>query len=222
MKTTSKERPILFSAPMVCGILEDRKSMTRRAAKLTDDGRVKAAGSSRNWHIDDPNAVKACPYGQPGDRLWVRETWGIYDESGIEFDYPDGIPKSCPPGFHASYPADDETGIIGDVFRWRPSIHMPRWASRITLEIVSVGIERLREISEDDAIAEGIIQLPGMRPYGWTHVARPNLDDGPLQTFDCPEDAFRSLWESINGAGAWVANPYVWVVGFRLAEEVVA
>jgi len=134
------ERPILFSGPMIRAILAGRKTQTRRVAKLTGAGRVKEAGSHRNWHLADPDAVKACPYGTPGDRLWVRET---FCDTGCQ---------------RAVYRAD--TAVENWKYRiWRPSIYMPRWASRITLEITDVRLERLQDISEADAAAEGVEQV---------------------------------------------------------------
>jgi len=166
-----KERPILFSGPMVRAILEGRKTQTRRIVKpqpLRDRG-VMAFN-------DGEHPQMRCPYGKPGDRLWVRETW-----------CPDVEPYTF------RYKADGDEPLE----RWRPSIHIPRWASRITLEVVSVRVERLQNISEDDALAEGI-----------TLVERGTS----------PVDQFNKLWESINGPGSWEANPWVWVVEFKRIE----
>lgn len=207
-----KERPILFSAPMVRAIQAGTKTQTRRVVKLTGAGRVKAQGSPRNWHIDDPEAVLACPYGQPGDRLWVRETFVV--ERQVEHDQPpphaDGRPiQRCDdfggmqwrqPHYRATDPTPElayEDGSGEPECRWKPSIHMPHWASRITLEIVSVRVERLKDISEPDARSEGCEPAWfGKRFAGYS-------------------TAFAQLWESINGAGSWDANPWVWVVEFR-------
>ena len=130
------------------------------------------------------------PYGKPGDRLWVRETW--HDASSSL--------HSC-----ALYRAD---GIDLHWDKWTPSIHMPRWASRITLEITSVRVERLQDISEADALAEGIPSID--TPGAWTLPipANPNLPAIYL-------GAFCKLWESINGPGSWAANPWVWAIEFR-------
>jgi len=133
---TVTERPILFSAPMVRAILAGQKTQTRRVAKFTDAGHLKEPGGRRRWHHDDPNATLACPYGQPGDRLWVREAhWFFQDEHDPVIGY-------TPPMMtteDVEYRADGESTRHG----WRPSIHMLRWASRITLEITSVRVERL-------------------------------------------------------------------------------
>ena len=201
-----KERPILFSGPMIRAILAGTKTQTRRIIKLTDSGRVKAVGSVKNWHIDDPDAVIACPYGIPGDRLWVREC--IYIDT-----IPTGpLPKTRPAGLSDDdiyYRADGECcdqipecccAEIGKP-KWRPSIHMPRWASPITLEITEVRVQRLQEISEEDAKAEG---LDFMEP---NRFALPGGKDW------MPHDAaFQSLWDFVNGPGAWARNDWVWAL----------
>ncbi len=189
-----KERPILFSAPMVRAILAGTKTQTRRVV----GGLHPDCHSVRPFGIDfkfyDPfgrlTQATRCPYGQPGDRLWVREAWAVphrYDHLG-----PSNIPVL---GVRTHYAATEERGGL----RWRPSIHMCRWASRITLEVTGVRVERLQDISEADAAAEGI-------PH--SEVSPPDMD-----TF-----AFRHLWESINGPGSWDANPWVWVVEFKRAQ----
>lgn len=179
-----KERPILMSAPMVRAILAGAKRQTRRIAMpkrsiepMTDE----------------------CPYGQPGDRLWVRETWQSAPLRGV-FAYRadpmwSGVPAPTPDG------------------RWRPSIHMPRCASRITLEITGVRVERLRDINEDDAIAEGI--QPAALTGHWRLYGRGANGDMDRS----PRVSYRSLWESINGQGSWDANPWVWVIEFRRVTE---
>lgn len=179
-KTDVAEKPMLFSTPMVKAILERGKTQTRRIVKLTDSGRVKAVGSHMNWHLDDPNCLKACPYGQIGDRLWVKETFLNNALSG----YP-------PVYFYRADSSDKPSDRA-----WKPSIFMPRKASRITLEITGVRVEQLQEISHRDALAEGV-------QYD---VSK---EDGD------PVTRFRMLWESINGAGSWSLNPYVWVIEFR-------
>lgn len=194
-----KERPIIFSAPMVKAILEGRKSMTRRIVKPQPEYRESKsllghyATWANGWNIDDPIGLKAfvdgCPYGGPGDRLWVKETF-----MGT---------KDC-----LSYRATDPRQVIEFGFdRWTPSIYMPRWASRITLEIVSVRVERVKEISEEDADKEG---FGGDFP----HRIFPELfnpDCGHLSMQEC----FAALWESIHGPGSWERNDWVWVIEFR-------
>lgn len=188
-----KERPILFSAPMIRAILNGTKTQTRRVAKLTANGHVKEPGGHRRWHTADFDARLACPYGQPGDRLWVRETWAHDDEDNALFYRAD---------VGQGGDADDwERNRLDGAprYRWRPSIHMPRTASRITLEITSVRVERLQDISRGDAMAEGC-------PF-------PNMAKG-----DDPRQWFRGLWESINGPESWQADPLVWVVEFKRLE----
>jgi hypothetical protein len=192
MTATSKERPILFKSAMVWAIQAGQKTQTRRIVKLPPLQPWQVY--SKGWHfiesnhsIDDCNNYIAgfgdgrgtiinikCPYGKPAfapfnlpaDRLWVRETWGLTVEDTV-----------C-------YRADEPRSIVT---RWRPSMFMPRWASRITLEITAVRVERLQDIGEADARAEGVTAV-------------------------C---AYRKLWEKIHGPGSWDANPYVWVVEFR-------
>lgn len=213
------ERPILFSGPMVLAILDGRKTQTRRVVKRNASGRVERGG--RQWHIDDEHAWKACPYGQPGDRLWVREAWCCKMENG-EFVY-EGERQAC------HYRADGEEvvrmdGDGGTVFRkdgteaspWVPSIHMPRWASRITLEVVSVRVERVRDILEEDARAEGAVfhDGGGVGHSGWRH------DPSAGYVFGTAIHSFAGLWNAINakrGFG-WDVNPWVWAVEFRSIE----
>lgn len=187
--TQATERPILFSAPMVRAILEGRKTQTRRIVKH----------QPLPWvGPDPPGWPPPCPYGQLGDRLWVRETWAQPTslDPGPTFyraDYPSCVPRQ----FENVPPAE--------AVRWRPSIHMPRWASRITLDVTGVRIERLQDISEADAMAEGVVE---------THAHLRDL--GPCMEW-CY--AFEDLWTRINGAGSWNANPWVWVIEFKRAAS---
>lgn len=214
-----KERPILFSGPMVRAVLEGRKAQTRRVVGkgnsvvgtgvpwdwlsfeppwpdhclLYPDGRPTEGGQYLHVpckpHPDDPQTDKhwtvhrVYPRIEPGMRLWVREAhyvWsaGNKDGSGKRIDY-----RATEPDAPCS---------------WTPSIHMPRWASRITLEVTAVRVERLQDISEEDARAEG---MAGNAVGEWGC-------EGVLEDFE-------SLWESINGAGSWDVNPWVWVVEFE-------
>lgn len=170
----SRERPILFSSPMVRALIAGTKTQTRRVVK-------------GEWIV--------CPYGGPGDRLWVREShWWFKDEH-------DPVTGYYPPKLTAEdveYRADGERPGRS----WRPSIHMPRWASRITLEITGVRVERLQDISAEDCIAEG------MQSRMREHDAVCDL-----------RDQYRDLWEHINGPGSWDANPWVWVLEFRRLER---
>lgn len=202
------EKPILFSAPMVRAILAGQKTQTRRVVKppyasfaRRPEFNIELSSRRHVWlayKAGEPGDWKwiPCPYGQPGDRLWVRETFAhIYRHNKpapVERKSDDVI-----------YRADGH-GIDAYAFgRWCPSIHMPRWASRITLEITSVRVERLQAISASDAIAEGI-------PAG-----------GPENPDGIEVREFRALWESINGADSWAANPWVWVVEFRRAAAAI-
>ena len=219
-----KERPILFSGAMIRAILAGQKTQTRRAAKPVkhpDLGHICTPGAlvleREPQHVID----RACPYGQPGDRLWVRETHSL-----LEFS----ISGRAAPVW---YWADGNKIPEGDYTRPRPSIHMPRWASRILLEIVSVRVERLQSISEADAEAEGCERLDSERDeHDWKicpqcggtrlHSA---LGGGGGVIFDCDcrecdtyVKRYRHLWESINGEGSWAANPWVWVVEFKRVE----
>lgn len=197
-----KERPILFSAPMVRAILDGQKTQTRRVVRLNDSGRVKAL--RKQWHPEDRNAVIACPFGQPGDRLWVRETWQHANSPHGPYD----------PGSTCYYRADywdDPHGMDGEKspegkYRtWIPSIHMPRAASRITLEVVRIRVERLHAINYVDCIAEGAPGGHGSIP-GYPYAAT-------------PDEHYRHIWESINGRGSWDKNPWVWVVEFKRIES---
>lgn len=206
-----RERPILFSGPMVRAILSGQKTQTRRIVKPQPDiaqpGPIPGAGICAITTPDDQRLgrlgkIVPCPYGQPGDRLWVRETWahGIHALAAQrEEDGP------------FVYAADNHgtQGRLGD--RWRPSIHMPRPDSRITLEIISVRVQRLQDISEADCIAEGI-QQHGEK-QGWVTEAR--FPDGKRHFGAGAYGLFQQLWQSINGADSWAANPWVWAVEFR-------
>lgn len=192
-----KEHPILFSGDMVRAILEGRKTMTRRVVKPQPNTiRWCPVQSNRTqgWQ-DEHGRPYNCPHGVEGDHLWVREMWAA--PHGYDHISPRLIP--CDVNFHFS--ADEERGGL----LWRPSIHMPRWVSRITLEITGVRVERLQDISVSDAFMEGIKQ----RPY----------DDGG-DFFHSPTEDFKVLWDNLNakrGYG-WDANPWVWVVAFRRVE----
>lgn len=155
-----KERPVIFNGEMVRAIIDGRKTQTRRIAKA-----------------DNSNHLLGCPFGQVGDRLWVRETFG-----------------DC--GNRLVYRADSNDGAACKVKRWVPSIHMPRDACHLVLEITAVRVERLNDISEEDARAEGApteLCIIGEKHYM----------------------GFRTLWKSIYGVDSWNANPWVWVIEFR-------
>ena len=212
-----RERPVLMNGEMVRALLEDRKGMTRRVIKpqpgLGSPGLLTGLlmwdGYDMLWRDQYSSQQFKCPYGVPGDRLWVRETHRFTLA---------GKPK--PPGYVdlVEYKADGsigeiKNGLVKDVsFRWRPSIHMPRWASRILLEVTEVRVERVQEITEEDAKAEGIcITNHGM--FSSTPVDPENFMTATM--------AFIKLWDSINfirGFGWREANPWVWVVTFKRVE----
>lgn len=222
-----KERPILFSAPMVRAILDGRKTVTRRPVKgcqiPVEDASV-AAGERHRWMAiaqRDPRygfdvfgATEAecakeleefapCPYGRPGDRLWVRETWAA-DAQVNAID-----PRDLSQGEPIFYPADGAVRKTGCSMitqgRVRPSIHMPRWACRILLEITDVRVERLQDISRADIRAEGMQCPPELAS-----------DDVSPNYRDWYPAAWRQLWESTGGD--WAANPWVWVVEFKRVQ----
>lgn len=234
-----KERPIIFSESMVRAILSGAKTQTRRVVKVRchsicegDDGKLwpwseDAELAEDFWH--------PCPYGQPGDRLWVREKWriGAWDEDrgAVAIDYFDGprrewieVPDPTLDGelFNRLWQqsTDDAraAGLTPDddgryrwapgesPCRWRPSIHMPRWASRITLEITDVRVERLQDISTVDALAEGV-------------NVHPDHHGKPRSSLYSPVQAHADLWEQINGPESWAANPWVWVIEFKKLEQ---
>jgi len=190
-------RPILFSGEMVRAILDGRKTQTRRVLRPQPVGlSLKGVFGRRAVFFEPGSGTEThtpicrdwrCPYGQPGDRLWVRETW--------REDSPDD-----PEG--AVYRADAPIDVPG--FKWKPSIFMPRWASRLTLEITGVRVEQLQEISGEDCLAEGVdrAQMAEM-----TYITMPMF----------MRDRYRKLWDSLNakrGFG-WDVNPWVWVLEFQ-------
>lgn len=219
----TKERPIIMSAESVRAILESRKTQTRRVIKPQPNkmrwGVVQL--NRRDGWEDEHGRAYPCPYGVPGDRLWVRETWkpGAWESFGfVAVDY-----KASPELTKAKwmFPSDeqwehyfpkwtdelieaglqsDETGYFRwepgqSPLKWRPSIFMPRWASRISLLIKDIRVERVQEISEDDAIAEGVDWYPALKPIA----------------------LYVDLWDSINAKRGypWASNPWVWVIEFE-------
>lgn len=230
------DRPILFSAQMVRAILDGRKTQTRRLVTPQPIRRIDWSckgtdGIEFKWgiyaetlldHPQHPDFAKRCPYGGPGDRMWVRETWRYADWTE------DGQPW-------IRYAADDARRLcervssewaarVADIWaelssaenvsvdgraadrKWRPSIFLPRWASRITLAVTAVRVERLQEISEADAIAEGVLRTGGRAQLQPNH-------------FRPARELFSELWDSINEDRApWASNPWVWVVEFKRVE----
>lgn len=212
-----KERPILFNGEMVRAILEGRKTVTRRAVKGIALEWLRPDGFTPEFTASPGNGL--CPYGQAGDRLWVRESWwqagdwqATYpeDDTGVWFGSrrvvysADGTPPNEP---NTSYPNGLRNGaysaaVPNKIWRHRPSIHMERWSCRILLEITAVRVERLQDISRSDIRAEGL-QCP------------PELagDDTSPNYRDWYPAAWRDLWNSTGGD--WDANPWVWVVEFK-------
>ena len=173
-----KERPILFKPELVRAILDGRKTQTRRVVKIRSDARRHVVGPT--WILSE------CPYGVVGDRLWVRERWAI---SGKKFraDGSDDVK------YKSSWAGDPPGG------RWRPSIHMPRAACRLFLEITEVRVQKLHDIMllEEDAVAEGC-----------------HADPRFIQ--DTARDKFKQLWININGLDSWMDNPWVWALTFKM------
>lgn len=192
-----KARPILFSTEMINALLDGRKTQTRRVVKVNHAGRAQLGG--RNWHIDDPDAVRACPYGVPGDLLWVREAHYIIGE------HPGPRPGSRWTHYRAdgSNNQNDPAQWHGP---WKPGIHMPRHASRLTLRLTDVRVQRVQEIGLDDTLAEG--------------APRHDHMDGAIRVTTWPTDWYRSLWESLNAARGyeWNANPWVWAISFEVIK----
>lgn len=205
-----RERPILFSGEMVRAILEGRKTQTRRVVRPQPIPDPNARDwFPWSWYGGGRKAVAACkdaesfaywlrewcPYGQPGDRLWVRETFALVeprDDGALEYRGAQIVTAPEEEQYEAWYRADGELGVLAriDGIRWIPSIHMPRWASRITLEITDVRVERVQDITDADCYAEG---LPAERHW------------------------FRVGWDRLNarrGYG-WETNPWIWVLTFR-------
>lgn len=203
-----KERPILFNGEMVRAIVAGWKTQTRRVIAqqpgpsvdivdcrpiycgpdVENDPRPQAIWTEYLGDGEHLLGLVKCPFGAPSDRLWVRETWAPHDEQAM----------SEKDASMVHYRADDPTDYESDM-GWKPSIHMPRWACRIVLEIVSVRVERLQDISPEDALAEGI----SSSAHG-------------SYVYD-----FRQLWDSCYGkreAASWTANPWVWVVEFKRVE----
>lgn len=212
-KVIMKHIPILFSTPMVQAILDGRKTMTRRVVK--DKHVIFDRHSEFPPELDESEMLKICPYGKPGDILWVRETWVRHNRSKFRQMY-----TYCSGDLFIKYKADGKNQYdTGEVVKWKSPYHMPKSACRIFLEVVSVRVERLQEINQEDAKAEGITPI-GHRPAseGCTQHA-----DNSLMR-DCYKCAFKVLWNKINGksGSTWDRNEWVWVIEFkRVAKPIV-
>lgn len=179
----AKEHPIIFSGPAVQAILDGRKTMTRRVVKAPKWGDAEHAG------VDYP-----CPYGQPGDRLWVREAWSVSANGPIYKTDRDGTVRIA----------------------WKPSIHTPRWASRITLEITAVRVERVQDITARDVEAEGI-DVVSKLPVFLCSPKKPTREKLGGLADTIARGLYQPLWDSLNakrGYG-WNSNPWVWVISFK-------
>ncbi|HBW7320635.1 TPA: hypothetical protein MFD04_004752 [Klebsiella pneumoniae] len=225
-----KERGMIFNGEMVRAILDGRKTQTRRPVKFPVHDKnfgCELSGNELAGELSAGNYLNSA-FGKPGDRVWVRETWGVVshelDEDGRIQPWTPTRPATAihemPFGNgyysgHAIYAADgdftwgDDDGYEDGRSCWKPSIHMPRWASRILLEITDVRVERLNAISQEDAQAEGM-ELTGWRPT----YSDPD-SGGEVMT---PYDNFAELWSSIYGDESWKANPWVWVIEFKRVE----
>lgn len=214
-----KERGMIFNGEMVRAILDGRKTQTRRIMKPQPKPSKSRPGdfwfSSKKLesmvHVSDlapgnsPIAdyhlfiqEHCCPFGAVGDRIWVRETFSPVDDT--QYGGEKWVDYRATPKFEASHPAGwDCAPNDAEALKWRPSIHMPRWASRILLEITNVRVERLKSISDGDAIREG-------------------CSTADMKSGDCVADVFARLWASIYGDESWNSNPWVWVIEFKRVE----
>ena len=230
------EKPILFSAPMVRAILAGRKTMTRRALKnqpveLPDFNKGSLSicvGGSKYTAFQPEITALHCPHGKPGDRLWVRESWRVSNA------YDHLPPRDIPQWYPVEYEATSIVANKNVLGKLRPSIFMPRWASRINLELTAVLVERLQDITEEDAMAEGC-QWTDNGPRKWMGIdigfEIANKVNGwkegfshigetlPEKCFQSARQSFGNLWESINGkvpGKAWDDNPFVFVESFKV------
>lgn len=228
-----KERPMIFNGEMVRAILDGRKTQTRRMLTprhLEMIGKAAQVGEcypleSGQQHANSQSYYREwCPFGVVGDRIWVRETWADVNHEGCpavayradsevrDLNEEDGDEQD--PNLEKYWFANWYPDLIsGTEGKWTPSIHMPRWASRITLEITGVRVERLQNISNEDVDAEGFAgdyptsALPSLfpgEPSDWSHLSM--------------RDCYGVLWKSIYGEESWKANPWVWVIDFRRIE----
>ncbi len=220
------EHPILFSSEMVNSILSGQKTQTRRIVKgdLSISGNTARYSSpnrrSHTW-TDLPCYLSTCPYGIPGDLLWVRETW-----RAVELDNGnDGILYKADNHFKSIENSQAAADLWCDAYadrkygnKWRPSIFMPRWASRILLDVTDVQVERIQEISDGDAIKEGIQDVCHCGDYVEGHGY--HSGHGAVSMPGWATENFSSLWDSINAerGHSWESNPWVWVVSFKVVK----
>ncbi len=214
-----RERPILMTPENAQKCHEGTKTQTRRMNNLEIVNVNPSQWQFAGWlsgeyrapfHRNGVTVHIKCPYGVAGDRLWVRENG---------WERPARTPKMLRDGadtwerfyFDALMDAGEAEELKGYGFKRRPSIHMPRWACRTVLEITDVRVERLQDIGEEDAKAEGVTRISHGREYYFSAMR----DEPDHRNWVDPTDAYRELWESINGAGSWAQNPWVWVISFR-------
>lgn len=234
-----KERGMIFNAEMVRAILDGRKTQTRRPVKYqpvpsdilpalvfprskADTLSAHPSGYIYPHAIDE--IIEMCPHGVPGDRLWVRETWAdASHDDGLCICYrADKYRKDVTSNFSATFgnfgygnwAADIENGTEG---RWKPSIHMPRWASRITLKITDIRVERVQDISEEGAVSEGFQAIPGFKWHTFEQAAA-----GVPMHDHTAKDAFEAFWCDRYGEGSWDNNDWVWVIEFKRIESEVS
>ncbi|MFU0733142.1 morphogenetic protein [Klebsiella quasipneumoniae] len=199
------ERGMIFNAEMVRAILDGRKTQTRRPVKFPVHDKnlgCELAGNELAGELSAGNYLNSA-FGRPGDCIWVRETWSsdfanYYPNDRVWYaaDNNCRLDIEVVDGVRGIYSPESDVHVP---FRWRPSIHMPRWASRILLEITDVRVERLKSISDGDAIREG-------------------CSTADMKSGDCVADVFARLWASIYGSDSWNANPWVWVIEFKRVE----
>jgi hypothetical protein len=220
-----KERPIPFSGPMACALLRptNPKWQTRRIMKVREGGCVSAEDIADNpsYYI----GCGHCPYGQPGDQLWVKESYcqKVDDDGCLVYNTSGNLDPSC---FYYSADPDCPHIVCSDgdggtkynkdgseASPWRSPRFMPRHASRILLEITEIRVQRLQEISDEDCIAEGIFN--GEHDPGLDKGGEPGWCYGPNVYAGSPLHAYELLWESLHGAGSWAANPHVWAISFK-------
>jgi hypothetical protein len=200
-----RERPILFTAPMVRGILEGRKTQTRRVVKGVSLDWLDNAGFEPAFVASPENGLS--PYGFAGDTLWGRENFRL------DVAYNGTKPSLVDSRAAVFFEAGGQLGA-GVPGKLRPAIHMPRYACRLVLPLADVRIERLNDCSEEDALAEGVVWS---EKHQWFHVpgvAHPN-PDFPVLARSTAREMYAALWDTISGSGAWLGNPWVWVLDFR-------
>jgi hypothetical protein len=234
-----KERPIIFSAPMVRAILDGKKTQTRRLVGLNTLQRSETPGYDWTWRgqapirsiaqqrrypggcwqdVTDAGLVALCPYGAVGDRLWVREAFARFSVGeGLDTPVPECVAyrATCDDEGRFEYANTRGELLVLRVTKWTSPIYMPRWASRITLEIADVRVQRLQDMSEDDARAEGVDGPHFGRWNGTDGAIVPAADEPPRPW----AHSFAVAWQEVHGDGAWFANPWVWALTFKRVEQ---